>query len=65
MVVTPLPLVSVSGIAEVFDRSIVTGCGRDMTTSDGVGDSMLELVTMGFVSSEREMSVLDHLDVFQ
>lgn len=53
----PEPLVSVSGLlrVEVFDKSMVVGCGVkrtdgfDMTTSDGVGDS-----GFGLLSSVRE-----------
>lgn len=56
----PEPFVSANGIDELFDRSIVTGCGvkwtggRDMTTSDGDADSEVTLLLIGFVSSASE-----------
>lgn len=46
-----LPLVNVSGIVELFDRSIVTGCvvkltdGVDRTTSEGDEASALGLIS--------------------
>lgn len=47
----PDPLVNVSGIDALFDKSIVTGWGvkltggRDMTTSDGDDGSMFGLIS--------------------
>lgn len=61
----PDPLVNGSGTDKFFDKSMVTGCGvkwtggRDMTTSEGVGDSELGLISSA-MEKRGEISFENH-----